>query len=263
MATYPANNLQDDTYRVGDDWQLVWYDEFEGEHINQAHWNLQQVAAGTFNEEWQRYTTGGKNAYIENGVLVIKANHETDRHGHDQYTSARLNTAHKQTFKYGKIVTRAQLPHSKGIWPAFWMLGADIDENGGNTPWPFCGEVDIFELYGTKNDAVVEANIHYAGLDGKHAMMSPPHYKLPQGKFADAFHVFEIEWDEQTITWRVDGHAYASTSIDSATHNAFHDEFFLLFNIAVGGTYAGYPDDSSIFPQFMYIDWVRVYQKEG
>lgn len=257
---YPAANLGNDTYQVSDGWELVWADEFDDDEVNPENWNRQVVEAGRFNEEWQRYTSSTKNAYIENGSLVLKANHESDTHGHDQYTSARLNTAQKQSWKYGKISARMQLPYGEGMWPAFWMLGANIGENGGDTPWPQSGEIDILELYGSKDNAVVEANIHYADHNNEHAMLKTRSYELEQGKFADAFHVFEIEWDEEKITWLVDGEEYTSTPITSDEHTEFHKEFFVLFNIAVGSTWSGRPDSSTPFPQYMYIDWVRVYQ---
>jgi beta-glucanase (GH16 family) len=142
------------------------------------------------------------------------------------------------------------------------MLGANIDENGGDTPWPQCGEIDILELYGTKDDAVVEANLHYAGTDGKHAMMGAVDYKLKEGIFADDFHIFELVWDEKRISWLVDGEQYASTSIEGEERNEFHREHFILLNLAVGGTYAGRPDETTPFPQRMYVDWVRVYEQQ-
>ena len=242
-------------------WQLIWSDEFEGTKLNTDYWNRQVEKAGRFNEEWQRYTDSEANAYLANNCLVIEAIHHSKQHGMDQYSSARLNTAGKFTFKYGKVSARIKLPYSMGIWPAFWMLGANIDENGGDTPWPFCGEIDILELYGSKNDAVVEANIHYADASGRHAMMGSEPFELDGGIFADDFHLFELEWTPKTISWSVDGKTYASTSIDSPEFSEFHEEFFLLLNIAVGGTFAGRPDKSSVFPQKMYIDWLRVYQK--
>ncbi|MDJ0654445.1 MAG: glycoside hydrolase family 16 protein [Xanthomonadales bacterium] len=256
---YPAANLEDDSYRPGADWMLVWSDEFDGEMLDPDNWNRQVVRAGRFNDEWQRYTDSTENAYVNDGALVIKVIHEGEFHGHDQYTSARLNTARKQTFRYGRIAARIQLPYGEGIWPAFWMLGANINENGGDTPWPQSGEIDILELYGSKDDGAIEANIHYAGSDGRHASLRAPVYKLESGIFADAFHVFEIEWDEQRITWRVDGEQYASTPIDADERSEFHQDFFILLNIAIGGS--GRPNDSTPFPQVMYVDWVRVYQK--
>ena len=244
------------------DWVLAWSDEFESDTINTNNWNFQVEKAGRFNDEWQRYTNSSDNAYIENNCLVIKAIHESDKHGKNQYTSARLNTAHKQSWTYGKIAARMKLPHGEGIWPAFWMLGVNIDENGGDTPWPQSGEIDIMELFGFRNDSVVEANLHYANKSGEHTMMGAEEYKLEQGKFADAFHTFELEWDAKNIRWFVDGQKFAEQSISTKEFDAFHKDFFIILNIAVGGTFAGRPDATTNFPQSMYIDWIRVYKKK-
>jgi beta-glucanase (GH16 family) len=257
---YPAANLQQDTYQPGPGWQLVWADEFQDETLDPAKWKAQVLEAGRFNAEWQRYTDSSANAFIENGCLVIRAIHETDTHGPDQYTSARLHTPPENGWTYGRIAARIQLPHGSGIWPAFWMLGANIDENGGDTPWPQAGEIDILEMYGSKDDAVVEANIHYADRSGRHADMGAVATRLEQGRFADNFHVFEIEWDADRIQWFVDGRRFASTPISSEEFSEFHKPFFILLNIAVGGRSAGPVDDTTRFPQTMYIDWVRVYQ---
>ena len=193
-------------------YRLVWADEFEGPTLDSANWNRQVVEAGRFNDEWQRYTNSEKNAYLEDGKLVLRAMHVSDEHGMDQYTSARLNTARKQTWKYGRIAARMKLPYGQGLWPAFWMLGANISENGGDTPWPQSGEIDILELYGTRDDAVVEANIHYADSEEKHAMMGAKAFRLKEGTFADDFHVFELEWNADSIAWMV-----ASGHLDAAT----------------------------------------------
>lgn len=258
---YPAPNLDEDTYQPGPNWTLAWADEFEGSAVEATNWNFQVVPAGRFNDEWQRYTNSSENAYIDQGCLVIRAVHESDRHGMNQYTSARLNTANKRAWTYGKIAARIQLPYGEGTWPAFWMLGASIDENGGDTPWPQSGEIDILEFYGSKDDAAVEANAHYADESGSHAHMGAVRYELPDGRFADAFHVFELEWSEKTLTWFVDGQQYASMSIDADEFAEFHKDFFILLNIAIGGRSAGRPDDTTDFPVRMYVDWVRVYKK--
>lgn len=244
-----------------EEWKLVWSDEFKLDTIDSNNWNLQVVEAGHFNDEWQRYTNSSDNAYIENDCLVIKAIHESDKHGMDQYTSARLNTANKQAWKYGKIAARIKLPQGNGMWPAFWMLGANINENGGDTPWPQSGEIDILELYGSKDDGVVEGNIHFADASNAHKMMGAVPFELKEGKFADDFHIFELEWDAKSIRWLVDGQQYASTPVTADELSEFHKEFFILLNVAVGGEWAGRPDNTTTFPQYMYVDWVRVYQK--
>ena len=258
---YPAVNLGADTYEPGAGWELAWSDEFDGTAIDETNWNFQVLPAGRFNEEWQRYTDSAENAFIEEGCLVIRAIHEGDVHEFGRYSSARLNTAQKQTFQYGKFAARIQLPYGKGLWPAFWLLGANIDENGGDTPWPQSGEIDIMEFYGSKDDGAVEANLHYADADGEHADMGADVFKLKHGRFADAFHVFELEWDEETVVWRVDGEVFASTSISGAEFSEFHQPFFILLNVAIGGKSAEPPDASTVFPQTMYVDWVRVYQR--
>lgn len=254
------SDVNEVSYHPGPDWKLVWSDEFHGNTIDENNWNFQVLEAGRFNQEWQRYTNSKENAYIKDDCLVIKAIHESDEHGIDQYTSARLNTANKHSWKYGRISARIKLPQGKGIWPAFWMLGANIDENGGDTPWPQSGEIDILEFYGSKDDAVVEANAHYADSSGSHGMMGVASFKLKEGKFADAFHIFELEWDANRISWFVDGVKFASMPITAAELSEFHKDFFVLLNVAVGGTYAGRPDNTSVFPKYMYVDWVRVYQ---
>jgi beta-glucanase (GH16 family) len=251
-----AQNMEDNK------WSLVWSDEFDQETISKKNWTFQVEEAGRFNEEWQRYTDHSENAYLENNCLVIEAKHVSNQHGMDQYTSARLHTANKQSWKYGKISAKIKLPEGKGIWPAFWMLGENIDENGGDTPWPQCGEIDILELYGTKDDGAIEVNAHYADSSNQHAFMGAETYKLDQGKFSDHFHVFDLEWTSEHLKWYVDGNKIAEMDISGPYLTEFHKPFFLLLNIAVGGTFAGRPDDATVFPQKMYIDWVRVYQEK-
>ena len=255
--TYPASNP--DHYRVEPEWKLVWSDEFEGDELNLKNWT-RQVLPKPFNKEWQQYFDRKENSYVKDGHLVLKAIHHGKSHGDKQYTSARLHTGRKHTWKYGKIAARIQLPHGKGIWPAFWMLGKDIDEIGGSTPWPKCGEIDILELYGSRDNAVVEANLHY--YDKGHKMSGATPFKLKSSLFANAFHVFEIEWSKEKIAWLVDGNKYHEVDITAESMKEFHDEFYVLLNIAVGGEHAGRPDSSTPFPALMYVDWVRVYQKK-
>lgn len=259
---YPAANLHDDTYDPGAGWSLVWSDEFDGENLDPGKWRRQVVEPGRFNGEWQRYTDSVDNGYIDNGCLVIRALHTGDTHGPGRYTSARLHTIPDNGWKYGKIAARIQLPYGRGIWPAFWMLGSNIDENGGDTPWPRSGEIDILELYGSKDNGAVEANIHYEPAAGRHASMGAVKTQLPQGWFADNFHVFELEWDAESLRWTVDGRQFAATSIAGSEFSEFREKFFILLNIAVGGRAAGAPDESTHFPQTMYVDWVRVYERD-
>lgn len=259
---YPAMNLAQDSYRPPPGWKLVWSDEFDGESLDTDMWTRQVVEAGRFNDEWQRYTDSPGNSYIENGCLVIKAVHEGDGHGRGRYTSARLHTSPARAWRYGRIAARIQLPYGHGMWPAFWMLGANIDEVGGSAPWPQSGEIDILEMYGSRDDGVIEVNMHHAGRDGRHASMGAVAAALPAGRFADRFHVFELEWDAGSLQWFLDGKRIASTSISGSEFSEFHEKFFILLNVAVGGRSAGSPDETTRFPQYMYVDWVRVYQRD-
>ena len=249
--------------RVENDWKLIWSDEFDGTELDPARWNRQVEKAGRFNKEWQYYTDDSANAYIDEGQLVIEARHHADKHGPGNYSSARLNTAGLFSFCFGRLEARIKLPHGKGLWPALWMLGANCSENGGDTDWPFCGEIDILELYGSVCDATIETNIHYAGPDDEHRMLEPPHYKLPTGIFADDFHVFSMDWDEECIVCAVDGIEYTRIDIRDAEYDVFRTPHFILMNIALGGISGPGPDASTSFPQRMTIDWIRVYQRES
>ncbi len=253
---YPASNP--DTYAPGDGWQLVWSDEFDGNELDTSKWN-NQVVEHPFNEEWQDYRGDPENVAIEDGHLVIRAIHRGQVHAPRNYSSARLNTAQKAAWCYGKFVARMQLPHGQGVWPAFWMLGENINENGGDVPWPVSGEIDIMELYGFKDDAVVEVNVHYD--DNGHRSMGAVPYRIEQGKFADEFHTFELEWNSRALIWSVDGNEVAQFAIDGPGMEAFHKPFFILLNLAIGGTWSGQPDETTPFPALMFVDWVRVYQQ--
>jgi len=257
IYSYPAHNS--DAYTPGTQWQMVWADEFNANTLNPKNWTRQELLK-PYNEEWEQYVNKKDNAYVKDGYLILKAIHTSKTHGDKQYTSARLHTGGKQQWQYGKIVARIQLPYGKGIWPAFWMLGADIDEIGGNTPWPKSGEIDILELYGTKSNGVVEANMHWD--HNGHQMMGAKHFSLKKGAFAEAFHTFELEWNKKELIWRVDGVEYSRAAINKEGMEEFHKKYYILLNIAVGGTWAGRPDSSTHFPQYMFVDWVRVYQKK-
>lgn len=243
-------------------YSLIWEDNFDGKNLDLTKWNRQVEPAGRFNKEWQRYTDSEKNSFIENNQLILKAIHESDVYAENEFTSARLNTAGKLDFKYGKVVSKMKLPSGKAIWPAFWMLGSNIDENGGDTAWPFTGEIDILELWGSESASVVEANVHYANSLGKHTQMGAEGYHLPKGNFSEEFHEFELEWTPKEMIWRVDGTNYHTLDITDSKYYAFHKEFFLLLNIAVGGEIAGYPDKTTPLPQSMIVDWIKVYQKK-
>ncbi|MGB3590742.1 MAG: glycoside hydrolase family 16 protein [Nonlabens sp.] len=233
-----------------------WREEFNDTLLDGSTWNRQVEKAGRFNKELQRYTDHVENAFIENDQLIISLNKRNDGLGSDSFTSARLNTAQKRTFLYGTIEARIKLPRGAGLWPAFWTLGENIDENGGDTRWPMCGEIDILELYGSRDNGVVEANAHYANRKENHSSMGSKSYKLDKAEFADDFHIFTLEWTETELIWKVDGTSYATFNITGAEKTEFHQPHFLLLNIAVGGTWSGAPDGTTVFPQRMIVDYI-------
>ncbi len=242
-------------------WALVWADEFDapdGSPVDPTRWSFDTGGGGWGNGELQYYTDRLDNACIEDGALVIKARKEDYRRWH--YTSARLVTRNKGDWLYGRIEVRARLPYGQGIWPAIWMLPTEWRYGR----WPVSGEIDIMELVGHEPGRVY-GTIHY----GAPHQFRGAHYDLPEGqRFADDYHVFALEWEPGEMRWYVDGHHYQTqkewfTSSTRGTYPApFDQPFHLILNVAVGGAWPGYPDESTVFPQYMYVDYVRVYQRE-
>lgn len=234
-------------------WKLVWQDEFEGAEIDRSKWRLDVGYTGETNGELEIYTDRPENAYIENSCLVIAAREE-ERQGF-RYTSARLKTKGLHSWTYGRIEACIKIPSGQGIWPAFWMLGEDASTVG----WPDCGEIDIMENIGHRPD-MVRGTIHGPGYFRDDSIGAD--LILPDQKFRDDFHLYAVEWEPDEIRWLVDKHHYSTlTPQDVPGKWVFDHPFFLLLNLAVGGHWPGYPDETTIFPQFMYVDYVRIYRK--
>jgi len=234
-------------------WQLVWSDEFDSTSINPLNWTRETGGNGWGNNELEYYTNRDTNAFIENGHLVIQALEEN--YSNRSYTSARLKTQSKKLFKYGKIEASIKLPYGQGVWPAFWTLGQNISSVG----WPKCGEIDIMEkIGGAAEENKVYGTAHWDN-NGQHAQYGNS-YSLSSGIFADDFHKFTITWSELYIKWYVDDHLYNTIDITPSGLSEFHNNFFILLNVAVGGNWPGSPDASTVFPQRMEVDYVRVYQ---
>ena len=242
-----------------DCYELVWSDEFNTDGLpDSSNWSYEVGAGGWGNNEWQYYTNKRTdNARIENGSLIIEARKES--YQGSNYTSARLiSYRNKKYWKYGKIEARIKLPYGKGIWPACWMMGRGIFEG---TSWPACGETDIVELIGGGEgfDDKAYGTAHWADASGNHAQYGGS-YQLATGIFADTFHVFTVQWTATDIRWYVDGVQYQIIDIKPSALSEFHQEFFLILNLAVGGNWPGYPDATTVFPQQMKVDYIRVYQ---
>lgn len=240
-------------------YNLVWHDEFNGSSIDEAKWRHEVNGYGGGNNELQYYTDRTENSFVSKGLLNIVANQEvyTGSDGTRSYTSARLNTKLTQSFKYGKITARIKLPYGQGIWPAFWMLGSNIDQVG----WPKCGEIDIMEMVGggDERDNVIYGTLHW---DNNGIARQGGNTNLSTGIFADDFHEFTVDWDSTKVYWYLDGNLFYSLNITDPTLSEFHEQFFLILNLAVGGNWPGNPSEATVFPQTMYVDYVRVYQKK-
>ncbi|MFZ5940972.1 MAG: family 16 glycosylhydrolase [Bacteroidota bacterium] len=231
---------------------LIWQDNFDGTEINREIWNVLDDNSGGGNAELQYYTSRPSNVYIENGNLVLKAIKEN--YEGKIFTSGKVTTKGIVDWKYGRIEARMRLPEGQGIWPAFWMLSSDNVYG----EWPNSGEIDIMELIG-QEPSNVYGTLHF----GPPWNYTNGIYTLSSGKFSDDFHTFAIDWAEDSIKWYVDGFMYSKKTVADVDQpfqwNAFKERFYVILNLAVGGNWPGSPDATTVFPQTMEIDYVRVY----
>ncbi len=231
-------------------WNLVWADEFNGASLDLTKWSYQTGAGGWGNNELQNYTDRVDNTQVSGGKLKIIAKQES--YNGSSYTSARLRTLNKGDFRYGRIEMYAKLPQTQGIWPAFWMMPTENVYGG----WPNSGEIDIMELLGHQ-PAVTYGTIHTVGPTN-----SSSSYTLPSGTFASGFHTFAIEWEPTVIRWYIDNTLFATKTAANLSPWRFTELFHLILNVAVGGNWPGNPNGTTVFPQTMEVDYVRVYQKK-
>jgi beta-glucanase (GH16 family) len=234
-------------------WNLVWQDEFEKTELDLRNWTFDLGGNGWGNQEWQNYTNLPENVRVEDGMLVIEAREGLS--GGRTYSSTRLKTQGLHTSQYGRIEARIRLPYGQGIWPAFWMLGENLDQDG----WPAAGEIDILEFIGREPDHIY-ATVHAPGYSGDNGVGS--NIIISADSLRDGFHVYAVEWEENEIRWYFDDQEYFKlTPEDVPDAWIFDHPFFIILNLAVGGRWPGYPDETTEFPQFLYVDYVRVYQR--
>lgn len=237
-------------------YRLAWSDEFNSNSVNRQNWTYDiGNNNGWGNQELENYTSSTNNAFVSAGNLIIEARQELNN-GFN-YSSARLKTEGIQQFTYGRIDIRAKLPVGHGMWPALWMLGSDIN----SVPWPGCGETDIMELVGS-NPNRVTGSMHWQNSDGSEGTYNNNYY-LATGDFSQQFHVFSLLWQQDTVQFFVDDSLYVNGSIHNVTSGTypFNLPFFFIFNVAVGGDWPGPPDNTTVFPQRMFVDYVRVFQQ--
>ena len=241
------------------EYTLVWEDQFDGqagESPDPANWtyDVGNGDNGWGNAQLEFDTARQENVSLDgSGNLRITAREES-YNGFD-YTSARIKTQGLFSQQYGRFEARIKLPIGQGIWPAFWLLGNGIDTVG----WPQCGEIDIMEYRGQEPN-VVHGSLHGPGYSGGGAVTG--RFTLPGAGFDQGFHVFAVEWEPESITWLVNDVVYQRRTPDDlpgGTGWVFDHPFFIILNVAVGGNFVGDPDASTVFPQTMLVDWVRVY----
>jgi beta-glucanase (GH16 family) len=234
-------------------WVLDWSDEFDGPVLDRTKWVPETGGNGWGNDELEFYTARPENVRVDGGNLVIEARRED--YGGRHTTSARIKTAGKVERTFGRYEARIKVPRGQGIWPAFWLLGADVDKVG----WPRCGEIDVMENIGREPN-VVHGTLHGPGYSGEHGIGKPS--VLERGTYADDFHVYAVEWEPREIRWYRDGILYHTARPDTVKGDwVFEHPFFVILNLAVGGAWPGNPDATTAFPQQMLVDYVRVYRR--
>ncbi len=249
--------ISDEGYEASSSYEgmtLTWADEFEGEAIDPENWtyDLGSGNGGWGNNELQSYTNSSNNSFVGDGKLFIVA----EKVGENAYTSARLKSLGLKEFQYGRIDVRAMLPKGQGVWPAIWMLGANYPDMG----WPACGEIDVMELLGHL-PGTVHGTAHW-GADWPSWTHQGSSVSIYPDHFDEEFHVFSVEWMEDEIKFFMDDEVYftIAPSMMQGQPYPFNNPFFFILNVAVGGNWPGNPDESSEFPVFMAVDYVRVYQ---
>ena len=237
---------------------LAWADEFNGTTLNMTDWSFENGdgcpgLCGWGNNELEYYTSRPENLFFQDGKMIIEARKEN--YAGKSYTSSKILTRGKKVFKYARIDIRAKLPKGKGIWPAFWLL----PQNNVFGGWPKSGEIDLMEMIGHEPNRTY-GTLHFG--PGPGSTQLGRNYTLPSGIFNDEFHVFSLEWTNNQIKWLVDGNLYSTfTNADFGANNyPFNEDFFLIVNMAVGGNWPGNPDASTYFPQWLILDYIRVYQ---
>ena len=238
------------------EWSLVWSDEFEGpmgQLPNPANWGF-DIGTDWGNQQLEFDTDRPENVSLDgSGNLAIVARKEEFKGR--PYTSARITTKGKFEPQEGLIEARMKLPSGEGVWPAFWLLGANID----TVPWPGCGEIDIMEYRG-QEPSIIHGSLHGPGYSGGNPVTSS--FYLENDRFDKDFNVFSVEWNKNDISWFVNGTRYRTVSRDDVPGDwVFDHPFYIILNVAVGGSYVGWPSPDTAFPQTMLVDWVRVYER--
>ena len=238
-------------------WELVWSDEFDAAALDRSTWTI-ETGAGFGTQQRDYDTERPENVSVTGGNLVLTARQES--YLGEAYTSGRIKSFGHFARTYGRFEARIRIPRGQGMWPAFWLLGSDIESAG----WPGCGEIDVMENRGAEA-STVHGSLHGPGYSGGGAYTEA--FSLDGGgAFADEFHVFAVEWEPGVLRWYVDDRLYQTRTADTLSRKkewVFDKPFFVILDLAVGGVYGGDPDASTPFPQSMLVDYVRVFARGG
>jgi beta-glucanase (GH16 family) len=262
FACNKVNEDKKNQVEIPEGYSLLWADEFDGSSVNPVNWQYETgdgtdygLPAGWGNNEKQIYTNNIDNSGIENdgGVSALAITALENNPG--SYTSARLTTKNLISIRFGRLEVRAKLPEGQGIWPAIWMLGDNID----TIAWPGCGEIDFVEVLGHE-PSVLYTSLHYTnGAQEKADIQNV--YQLPSGSFSDGYHTFTLDWTPDSLVWSVDAQQVFQAAIEPDMKE-FLRSFYLILNVAVGGNWPGDPDGTTLLPQTMYVDYVRLFSKD-
>lgn len=263
-----ATKIENSKYTSAD---LIWQDNFDGTELNTKYWNYEAHEPGWVNAEWQSYPSQKENEktgniYVKDGKLVIQAKKTKNDDGTYSYTSGRVNTQNKVDTKYGRFEARIKMPKGKGFLPAFWMMPTDENLYG---QWPKCGEIDITEVLGDKPDTA-HSTLHF----GEPHKQKQGTYTLEKGDFNQDFHVYACEWEPGEMRFYIDNKLFYTENnwftkkegFDEVAYPAPYDQpFYIILNLAVGGSWVGYPDETTKFDDNaqMVVDYVKVYQKDS
>ena len=260
----PSKLTEADLLKQG--YQLKWQDNFDGNFLNRADWNVELHEKGWVNSEWQEYVDSDKNIQVKDGKLLIKPVETVNADGTRSYTSGRINTQGKHDFKYGYFECRAKVPTGKGYLPAFWMMPTDENLYG---QWPKCGEIDIMEVMGQETNKAY-GTIHYGE---PHDQSQGTCTVDAKNNFADQYHTYACDWEPGKITWYIDGVKFHEESDwfsaksgqgEVAYPAPFDQPFYMILNLAVGGSWVGYPDDSTTYADQQFAGYyVKLYQKDS
>lgn len=256
----PFNNTGYDVPSTYPGYTLAWSDEFNGTTLDNTSWSAEvgdgcPGLCGWGNNELEYYIAPPNNLFFQDGKMVIEARAES--YGGKNYTSSRIKTAGKRSFKFGRVDIRAILPKGKGIWPALWLM----PESSVFGNWPRSGEIDLMELVGHEAGKS-HSTVHYG--PGPGSINISRSYSLPGGTFNDQFHVFSMEWEQDQMKFYVDDNLFSTvTKADLGANNyPFNEQFYFIVNLAVGGNWPGAPDANTVFPAWLIVDYIRIYQKQ-